>query len=206
MYLDTGSDSMLEHALSSAGRDPQVDVCRWKPLRGQEVDAPYSGVFDRDQSYRPEDPKKPLVYRLFGQLQKPESSVGSRQQVITEDDYFDYLIGVTSNRDLIPPVVRRALADSALLFLGFRIDDWSFRVLFRSIMSGGGVQRLDSYKHVAVQINPEANRLDQLQAARRFFESYFQRPWDITIYWGSVEDFIRELANKWAAQQSVSLK
>ena len=32
--------------------------------------------------------------------------------VLTEDDYFDFLIGVTSNKDLIPPVVRRALADT----------------------------------------------------------------------------------------------
>jgi len=40
-----------------------------------------------------------LVYKLFGQLAEPDSLV------LTEDDYFDYLIGVTSNRDLIPEAV-----------------------------------------------------------------------------------------------------
>ena len=36
---------------------------------------------------------------------------------------------------------------SALLFLGFQLTDWSFRVLFRLIMSQGGRRRLDEYTH-----------------------------------------------------------
>jgi hypothetical protein len=117
--------------------------------------------------------------------------------VITEDDYFDYLIGVTSNKDLIPAGVRRALADTALMFLGFSMDDWSFRVLFRSIMNQSGGSRRSRYAHVAVQINPEEGRIIEVDAARRFFESYFHSS-AITIYWGSVEDFVRELADQWA--------
>ena len=75
--------------------------------------------------------------------------------MITEDDYFDYLIGVTSRNDLIPGVVRRSLTDSALLFLGFDLDDWDFRVLFRSIMNREGSKRRSKYAHVAAQIDPE---------------------------------------------------
>ena len=61
--------------------------------------------------------------------------------MVAEDDFFDYLIGITSNKDLIQPVVRRARTDSALLFLGFQLDDWDFRVLFRSIMGQEGRTR-----------------------------------------------------------------
>jgi hypothetical protein len=185
MYLSTNADHLLEYALKAAGRAPQVDICKWND-RMQS----YSSVFDRDPGYRP-DPKKPLVYQLFGRLQDPDSLV------ITEDDYFDYLIGVTKNKDLIPANVRSALADTALLFLGFSLDDWSFRVLFRTIMGQSGGSRRSRYAHVAVQINPEEGRMIEVDAARRFFETYFHSS-AITIYWGSVEDFVRELSDQWA--------
>jgi hypothetical protein len=121
--------------------------------------------------------------------------------VLTEDDYFDYLIGVTSNKDLIPSVVRRALADTALLFLGFQMDDWNFRVLFRSLMSQEGRGRRNRYAHVAVQIDPEEGRTLAPERARRYLETYFQGA-DISIYWGSAEDFIRELQRRWEASSA----
>ncbi len=116
--------------------------------------------------------------------------------MITEDDYFDYLMGVTSNNDLIPSVVRRALADSALLFLGFGLDDWDFRVLFRSIINRQGSQRRNLYAHVAAQVDPEAGRIQEAQGARRYLESYFDQEADISIFWGSVADFTNELAKR----------
>ena len=115
--------------------------------------------------------------------------------VLTEDDYFDYLIGVTSNKDLIPAVVRRALADTALLFLGFQLDDWNFRVFFRSIMNQEGRGRRGRYAHVAVQINPEEGRILEPDGARAYLETYFQSA-DMSIYWGRADDFIRELQSQ----------
>ena len=60
--------------------------------------------------------------------------------MLTEDDYFDYLIGSTRNAELRPSVVKAALARSSLLFLGFRLEEWDFRVLFRSILAQGNRQ------------------------------------------------------------------
>lgn len=185
MYLSTSAYCLIENALKAAGRAPQVDICKWNDRM-----QPYSSVFDHDPDYRP-NPKKPLVYHIFGHLQDPDSLV------ITEDEYFDYLIGITSNKDLIPTSVRGALADTALLFLGFNLDDWSFRVLFRTIMNQSGGSRRSRYAHVAVQINPEEGRMIEVEAARRFFETYFHSS-AISIYWGSAEDFVRELADQWA--------
>jgi hypothetical protein len=118
---------------------------------------------------------------------------------LTEDDHFDYLIAVTGNKDLIPGVVRRALADTALLFLGFRMDDWNFRVLFRSIMSQQGSGRRKKYAHVAVQIDPEGGRIQDPEMARRYLERYFQGA-DISIYWGNAEEFVKELRARWDAR------
>jgi hypothetical protein len=175
---------MLAQALSEAGKDPQVELCRWN-----EFVEMLPSIYDDDPGYRP-SAERPLVYYLFGHLQEPDSVV------LTEDNYFDYLIGVTRDKDLIPGVVRRALADTALLFLGFRMDDWDFRVLFRSLMSQEGRGRRSRYAHVAVQIDPEEGRIQEPERARRYLESYFQDA-DISIYWGNVEDFVQELNRRW---------
>src|SRR5262249_6566964 len=189
IYITTDATNLLADALTAAGKEPQVELCRWN-----EDIAQLPSIYDREPNYRPDD-KRPLVYHLFGRLYEPDSLI------LTEDDYFDYLIGVTSNKDLIPGVVRRALADTALLFLGFQMDDWNFRVLFRSIMSQEGRGRRRGYAHVAAQIDPEEGRILEPERARRYLESYFQDA-DISIYWGSAEDFVQELQRRWGGGAS----
>jgi hypothetical protein len=178
IYISTTPGNLLEAALRAAGKEPVCEICRWnKDLEG------LASVFEIEPGYRP-TPQRPLVYHLFGRLQEPDSLV------LTEDDYFDFLIGVTENKDLIPGVVRKALVNSALMFLGFRLDEWDFRVLFRSIMQRGGSFRRSRFAHVAVQISPE--EVIEPARARRYLEGYFQEA-DINIYWGSAENFIKEL-------------
>jgi hypothetical protein len=184
IYIATDVTNLLADALTAVGKEPQVELCRWN-----EDLAQLPSIYDQEPNYRPDD-KRPLIYHLFGRLYEPDSLI------LTEDDYFDYLIGVTSNKDLIPGVVRRALADTALLFLGFQMDDWNFRVLFRSIMSQEGRGRRRGYAHVAAQIDPEEGRILEPERARRYLERYFQDA-DISIYWGSAEDFVQELHRRW---------
>ena len=186
IYITTNLDNLLDKALADAGKEPRVELCRWNEWVEQ-----LPSIYDQEPNYRP-DVRCPLVYDLFGRTREPDSLV------LTEDDYFDYLIGVTSNKDLIPGVVRRALADTALLFLGFQMDDWNFRVLFRSLMGQEGRGRRSGYAHVAVQIDPEEGRILEPERARRYLEGYFQGA-KISIYWGSAEDFVKELWRRWTA-------
>jgi hypothetical protein len=179
-YITTNPDSFLESALIAAGKEPRVEICRWNSDLEQ-----LPSIYDKEPDYRP-DKEHPLVYHLFGRIEEPSSLV------LTEDDYFDFLIGVTGNKDLIPSALRRRLADSALLFLGFRMDDWNFRVLFRSVMNQQGSRRRDGYSHVAAQIDPEEGRILEPERARRYLESYFQGA-AISIFWGNVDDFVGEL-------------
>ncbi len=136
VYLTVDPSTLLEKALVKAGKEPQVEFCRWR----SRAEWP-AAVYDAEPKYYPTE-KRPLVFHLFGSLVKPESVFEPGEYldslVLTEDDYFDYLIGATSNNALIPPVVRRMLTNSALLFLGFRLDEWDFRVLYRSIIERGG--------------------------------------------------------------------
>ena len=93
-------------------------------------------------------------------------------------------------------MVQTALSARLLLFLGFQIDDWSFRVLLRSIVGLRGSSLRKKYAHVAVQFDPEGDRTSDPEAARRYLEQYFGKT-DISIYWGRTEDFMRELRDQW---------
>ncbi len=186
IYINTNPGNLLVDALVEAGKDPRVELCRWN----EDIESPF--VSAEESNYQPNE-KQPLVYYLFGSLQDLDSLV------LTEDDYFDYLIGVSRNDDLIPDVIGKALTNNALLFLGFQMDDWNFRVLFRSIVSWEGRRQRKKYPHVAAQINPEEGRVLDADQARRYLDEYFQ---DISIYWGSTEDFVRKLQQKWKGAKS----
>ncbi|MGH8909525.1 MAG: CHAT domain-containing protein [Egibacteraceae bacterium] len=187
MFVTTPAQDLLVDALIAEGKKPQVELCRWN----DDASWPPSVFDDPTSRYEP-SVQRPLVYHLFGSFRHPYT------MVITEDDYFDFLIGVTKNRELIPETVRRALADSALLFLGFRLDQWDFAVLFRSILSQQA-SRWRRYTHVAAQIDPEEASVIDPNRARRYLESYFSRHDQIriSIYWGSADDFARELRDRW---------
>lgn len=185
VYITTNLNNLLVLALEAEGKDPQVVMCPWNEYVEMQ-----ESIYDTEPGYQP-SVERPLVYHLFGRLSEPDSVV------LTEDHYFDFLIGVTRNRDLIPSDILRALADTALLFLGFHIDDWQFRVLFRSILAQQGSARREDYPHIAVQIQPEEDRILEPERARRFLEKYFFKGANVSLYWGNVDDFVHELLPRW---------
>lgn len=183
IYVTTQPVGLLTAALKAAGKEPRVDFCRWN----LDVDWPPS-VYDEDPAFVPTE-ATPLVYHLFGHL-AIEGSL-----VLTADSYFDFLIGLTANKASVPPAVLRALTDRVLLFLGFRVDEWDFRVVFRTIMNLQGTGRRN-YSHVAAQIDPEGSRTQSPEGARRYLEQYLQ--WSqVDLYWGSSEAFMRDLGVRW---------
>lgn len=190
IYITTDPTNLLVEALIAAGKQPHLELCRWHTDRFKDIPS----IYDETPKYWP-DPDHPLVYHLFGHINWPATLV------LTEDDYFDYLIGLTSHTDLIPKAVRAALVDKALLFLGFKLDDWNFRVLFRSIMSREGRDLLTEHPHIAAQVTPDEDRLLAPDRACRYLETYFQRNAHISIYWGSSQDFITDLHPRWDWQE-----
>lgn len=182
VYVTTNPDDLLYEALLARGRKPRRAFCRWRPdLDLPPDDAPETG------SHGP-SAKEPLVYYLFGHLGDPLSIV------LTVDDYLDHLLAVSRDRELIPPIVRKALTAQALLFLGFRIDDWDFRALFRLILSHEG-HLYRKHANVAAQLDPNESRVAAPERAREYLDKYFQ-PEKISIYWSTLEAFAAELHQK----------
>ena len=184
IYISANPDNLLTDALKEANvnaqsevkKEPQFEFCRWSDDLAEEF-----AVTD----YRP-TPDKPLVYHPFGHLSQPESLV------LTLDNYLDYLIGVSKDKTRTPNTVSSALNKSALLFLGFQIDDWSFRVLFRDIVNQEGRTLMKRYTHVAVQVDPSSGSFIDPESARTYFQDYFGVS-DINVYWGSADDFAKDL-------------
>ena len=70
----------------------------------------------------------PLVFHLHGCDDVPGSLV------LTEDDYLGFLAGMVGRQDdLLPARIREAVANSSLLFIGYRLADTNFRVLFQGL-------------------------------------------------------------------------
>lgn len=184
VFITANVDNLIASTLREVGKEPQVVISPWR-----EYIYKYESIFDREPDYTP-TPDRPLVYHLFGRLDDPESVV------LTEDDYFKYLIGITKNNNRIPTSVRHALTNTALLFLGFQLNDWNFRVLFQSLLTQAGraARERPQFAHISVQIEPEEDRILEPESARRYLESYFSREANIFLYWGSIGDFIKELS------------
>ena len=180
IYLNASYEPMLFRSLKAAGKNPEAILTSWRGIAVPKQPQP--------KEVTP-TPDKPWVYHVFGLFGKPDT------MVLTEDDFFDYLIA-TSRLDLLLPTLVGRLMQSSLLFLGFRLDDWRFRVLFRMIVTRQGTETMKELSHVGVQINPDEQSFADVERTRKYMESYFQGGKDaprISIYWGSSADFLRQL-------------
>jgi hypothetical protein len=117
IYLTTNYDDFMVRALKSRHRDARRLLCLWNELINNEP-----SVFDNDFS---PTVANPLVFHWHGHT-VPESIV------VTEDDYVYFL---SSMRDphLLPRRIQPALAESTCLFIGYRLADWNFRVIFQGM-------------------------------------------------------------------------
>jgi len=181
LYVTANPDNLLEEALEAREKKPTTFFFNWREKT--EV-AQASTVVQTEP-----DEEHPLVFHIFGFFQDENSLV------LTEDDYFEYLISLIQYKPRIPGIVGLQTTSTSLLFLGFQLTDWNFRVLYRLIMSQEGSSRLKQLTHVAVQIDPEEDELINPRAARRYLEDYFgsSGPERINIFWGSAAEFLTEL-------------
>ncbi len=190
IYINANPDSLLFDALKEVGKAPRVALCPWNT----EIEQP-DWDHRKEQDYIPSK-EEPLIYYLFGRLDQPASLV------ISDDDYFNYLIWISKEQVRpqpdIPLVVSAAWITNAQIFLGFQIDDWEFRVLLHSITNLDGGRKM-RHNSVAVQVTPDEGPFLQPEMARRYLEKYLEkylggvRNMTTNMYWGSVQDFVREM-------------
>lgn len=184
VYLTTNPDGFLGEALRQAGKRPRRSICPW--YEG----APSGRAGDVAEVFP--NPEEPVVYHLHGTLEEP------RSLVLTEDDHVDFVVNLAMDRgaddqQLIPPHILPALATRPLLFLGYSLQDWTFRLLFRGLLRT--VAAVQPRRHASIQLAPPAPdyRGEQRRRAEEYIATYFGR-WNVAVFWGSTADFCVELA------------
>jgi hypothetical protein len=189
VYLTTNYDDLMGEALRHAEpkKIPRRDICRWhKGLKS------LPSVFN--SKYTP-DFANPIVFHLHG------SDEDERSLVLTEDDYLDFLVNISRNQKLLPPRIQEALTNSTLLFIGYRLRDINFRVIYRGLVeSMDGSQRRLS---ITVQMTPPDNHVGDSEKAEKFLTNYFGGL-KVKVYWGTASQFARELRNRWRAYVGIN--
>ncbi len=188
VYITTNYDGLMTGALLNREKDPRRELCGWNKLVHESEPSVLATGFKPT-------PANPLVYHLHGHYDVPQS------MVLTEDDYLAFLVEIStdnSNR-MLPPTIRQALAGTALLFVGYSLSDWDFRVLFRGLM--GSLGRTLGMTSIAVQLTPSPDDAtdDQRSIVQAYLSSYFEQMQTIKVrlYWGDARDFARELHERW---------
>jgi hypothetical protein len=155
VYMTTNYDDFVVQALESRYRDPKRELCRWNALVKD-----YPSIFESEPGFTP-TPANPVVFHLHGHDKVPESLV------LTEDDYLGFLANISSQQDLLPARIKQALAVDSLLFIGYSLADWNFRVLIRGLRTVGRLS--------VVVLLPPAGPKPARQKAQRYMTRYYQR-------------------------------
>jgi hypothetical protein len=175
VFVTSSWTCMLEDALHEAGKEPVPRHFDW-----------YSSL---PSTPPPDDEfsiKRPLVYHLFGTLGS------TRSLVLSEDDYFTWLRSWMKQVDkgtAIPHYIKPPLMDSSLVFLGYGIDDWEFRMILQAIK---GFEAKGESRHVGVQFEPGGLRIEP-EVAQDYLEGYLGTGHQLDVYWGTCTDFLQEL-------------
>jgi hypothetical protein len=174
---------VLERALEQAGEP--FDLVRYV-ADGENRDSFLHWSYDEHRYIPIEKPneysdlplhERTIILKMHGALDLFSAEQDSF--VITEDHYINYLTRTELSR-LIPSSLIEKLRRSYLLFLGYNLRDWAFRVLLNRVW---GTQKL-AYPSWAVDPHPE--QLD---------EKFWQER-NIEVVKVSLEDYIQELKGR----------
>jgi hypothetical protein len=197
IYITTNYDHFMEAALKSKGKEPVSEFCRWnEKLSIYTREAKISYAFDKKQRYQPSI-SQPLVYHLHGDIDIP------RSMVLTEKDYFDFVINLNKHdeKSTLPHIIRTALAASSLLFIGYSLEDITFRVIFQGVISL--LDAMEREISIAVQLPP--HYIKEREEAQQYLDQYTKDMFNLHVYWGDTGQFVAEIQQRWNNFKSTML-
>lgn len=201
IYLTTNYDDFMCQGLRTRTKHPYLELCPWNSEVRQRWPSPYA-----NKKYIP-SVANPTVYHLHGHQTMPES------MVLTDNDYLRFLVWMAKDAgntnpkvpETFPWAIRNAMTN-CMLFIGYSFKDWTFKVLLRSIIEAVDADRSQGKLNVAVQLEPRSevrDDADSLQRVKTYFARYQAAVHRInmTVYWGDVNAFARDLRAKWCERK-----
>ena len=176
LYMTTNYDDFMFRALSQHRmRQPQRAECQWNEVA--------KNVTTRLDDGQDTNIANPLVFHLHG-YSEPE------YLVLTEDDYLRFLSQMAQRPDILPQRITEALEGSSLLFIGYSLRDWNFRMLFENLRA--------TFEYKSIAVMPAPGETDEeRERAMKYLNQYYKKALDLDIYWGTAREFCAELKNRW---------
>jgi len=192
IYITTNYDHFIEKALETrGGKHPISDFCRWNEdlvdYANEEKINPE--LYDPDSGLEITS-SNPLVYHLYGDIKHPKS------MVLTEKDYIDFIINLNRNygKNIFPVIARPQLTSASLLFIGYSMDDVSFRIILKSIVNS--LRITFQLSNVAVMEPSDLVINNRINEAQRYVEEYTRKLLMTQPYWGNASKFAEELRHQ----------
>jgi hypothetical protein len=190
IYVTTSYYDFLERAIEAeTGLKPRTQICFWSE---EITDARPEHVLDNE--FEP-DADHPMVYHLYGLEDYPKTLV------LSEDDYIRFLISVLRHTDQLNPLVPHSLGikliESKVLLLGYQLQDWDFRALFRFLSEiRKGVNKVLE-RGIVIQFS-QSSKTEMGDANRtiEYLRDYFDQE-NFEVQWRNVDTFVQELWTEW---------
>lgn len=174
--------TMTEEGEGSLG---ELEVHEWKPGESEPTIAqPPLDLLEKSDS------TQPVVIHLYGHELVTDSLI------LGEDDYFEYLIRVTQPQVEALEEILAAMAPNPIIMLGYRIQDWDFKILHYWLRRCRNVQQDKQNSNIsgALLLNPkevEGLDIDQIQI-RHYLERLLDSS-DVKAVWRQNLDFVQGL-------------
>lgn len=182
IYVTTSYYNFMERALDAEKKQPRTRVIF---LSSGNVSA------KPEPSYEP-SVTEPTVFHLYGLEDHPQTLV------LSEDDFMDFLEKITKDTNNqnpgVPLSLQAQLAEYRLILLGYRVQDWDFRVLFRFLLEYRVTNSVP--RGMLIQLKPGAKQSGNKEKSIEYLSQYFDKK-QFDVEWANPEKFIRDLWNEW---------
>jgi hypothetical protein len=187
IFVTTNYDRFLEIGLKAARKDPVTESCRWTSSLWRDL-----GPYPRHTA----SVREPIIFHLHGQASQPQSIL------VTESDYVEFTVSLalkTDQDDPIWPPVLPSLANN-LLFIGYSLQDWNFRVLMQYLLRLSRVVRSAQPASWSIQLADTKMDPDQRRRAEEYLNKYQHVNSAIQVEWSDANEFLEMLIEKLASE------
>jgi hypothetical protein len=146
LIVTTNYDNLMERALDHVGVEylrVVQPVGGFDEKRRRDLNDELAGWGDRL-----------VLYKIHGSLLPPGGNLGggTGDLLVTEEDYIRYLTIANVQDRGVPNIIAGMLKASTILFLGYSLEDWDFRTIFKSLIEP--LERHTQFQSFAFQRKP----------------------------------------------------
>jgi hypothetical protein len=178
LIVTTNYDQLLERALNNEGKAFERII---QPAEGFENTPDIRERFEKIEGY-----EGLILYKIHGSFLNKLNGEEPSPIIITEDDYIEFLTVVGVEDVGVPRLILKKIIPSTLLFLGYSLEDWDFRTIYKGL-----IERLPKHqkrKSFAIQKDPS-----------EFWVEFWQRK-GVEIYDIDLYEFAEQLEKSYRAK------